>query len=304
VSLIAVTGGTGFVGGHLLRLATAAGHRVRALTRRDQPEAEGVEWLPGALDERNSLVRLAEGADAVIHIAGAINAPDRAGFAAPNIEGTRAMAEAAHEAGTQRFIHVSSLAAREPGISDYGWSKAESEKIIRSTHIDWTIIRPPAVYGPGDTETLSLFRMAQRGLVALPPPGRLSLIHVEDLGRLLLASLGAEEAVHSVYEPDDATHSGLSHRAFAQALARATGRASVRTYSVPPRIIRLAARFEKLFRGPKAKLTPDRARYFCHPDWVVNDNYRPPETVWTPQIPYEEGLAETARWYREAGWLG
>lgn len=303
MSIIAVTGGTGFVGGHLLRLATEAGHTVRALTRRERADAQHIQWIAGSLGDPASLSRLAEGADAVIHIAGAINAANRDGFAAVNIEGTRSMAEAAQEAGASRILHISSLAAREPEISNYGWSKAEAERVIRAAPLDWTIIRPPAVYGPGDTETFALFKMAQRGLVALPPPGRISLIHVADLCRLLLASLDARETVHSIYEPDDGTHNGLSHRAFAQALGRALGKKSVRTYSAPPRIIRLAARFEKLFRGSHAKLTPDRARYFCHPDWVANDNCRPPESLWTPKIPYEQGLADTALWYREEGWL-
>ncbi|MBC2777006.1 NAD-dependent epimerase/dehydratase family protein [Parasphingopyxis marina] len=303
MSVIAVTGGTGFVGGHLLRLATETGHTIRALTRRDQPEMQHVQWIAGSLGEHTSLAHLVEGAEAVIHIAGAINAPDRDGFAAANIQGTRAVADAAQKAGASRFVHVSSLAAREPEISNYGWSKAEAEQVIRATSLDWTIIRPPAVYGPDDTETFALFKMAQRGHVALPPPGRISLIHVEDLCRLLLASLGAQESVHSIYEPDDGTHNGLSHRAFAQALGRALGKKSVRTYSMPLRIVRLAARLERLVRGSRAKLTPDRARYFCHPDWVANDNYRPPESLWTPEIPFEQGLADTALWYREAGWL-
>ena len=87
----------------------------------------------------------------------------------------------------RRFIHVSSLSAREPALSDYGWSKAKSERLVAASGLDWTIIRPPAVYGPGDRETFELFKMARRGIVALPPRGRFSVIHVEDLCRLILA---------------------------------------------------------------------------------------------------------------------
>ena len=67
-------------------------------------------------------------------------------------------------------------------------SKARAEELVQSSGLDWAIVRPPAVYGPGDKETLELFRMAKRGLILLPPKGRLSLIHVDDLARLLLAS--------------------------------------------------------------------------------------------------------------------
>lgn len=300
--MLAVTGGTGFVGGHLLQMALKAGHVVRALTRKDRPPCEGIEWVAGRLSDRPSLDVLAQGADAVIHIAGAIRAPDRAGFAAANIEGTRHMIAAAREAGIRRFIHISSLAAREPELSDYGWSKAESEAVVRESDLDWTIIRPPTVYGPGDGETLDLFAMAKHGLVVLPPKGRTSLIHVRDLCALILATIEAEPAIGATYEPDDGTSNGLSHVEFGQALGRAVGK-TVRTVSMPAPLVRIGARLDGLFRGGDAKLTPDRARYFCHPDWVVNPALQPPETLWSPRIPHETGLADTARWYRDQGWL-
>lgn len=303
MSVYAITGGTGFVGRHLLSLAVGAGHRIHALTRAEQPARDGVDWTAGTLADRESLYRLAQGADAVIHIAGAIRAADRTGFAAPNIQGTQNMIDAARRAGVSRFIHISSLTAREPDVSDYGWSKAESEKIVRDSGLDWTIIRPPAVYGPGDRETLELFAMARRGLVILPPKGRTSLIHVEDLCRLILAAIGADAAMGALYEPDDGTPDGLSHTGFAHALGRAVDR-SVRTVSMPAPLVRLGARLDRLFRGENAKLTPDRARYFCHADWVAKPALTPPADMWTPSIPHETGLADTARWYREQGWLG
>src|SRR3546814_10919051 len=100
------------------------------------------------------------------------------------------MIDAARKAGLRRFIHISSLEAREPELSAYGWSKAKSERLVAASGLEWTIIRPPAVYGPGDRETLELLRMARRGFVALPTPGRFSVIQVEDLCRLLLAVIG------------------------------------------------------------------------------------------------------------------
>src|SRR5438105_3133565 len=176
---LAITGGTGFVGSHLLTAARAQGYQVRALTRGWRPPQPGIVWVEGALDRPDSLIALCSEADAVIHIAGLINAPDRAGFEAVNVGGTAATLDAAHAAGIRRFIHISSLAAREPELSDYGWSKARAERVVAASGLDWTIVRPPAVYGPGDRETFELFRMAKRGLVALPPGGRFSVIHVE-----------------------------------------------------------------------------------------------------------------------------
>ena len=85
-----MSGATGFVGSALVDAALAAGHQVKALTRRDQPARDGVEWISGALDRPEALATLAAGADAVIHVAGVINA-DAAGFEAGNVAGTAAM---------------------------------------------------------------------------------------------------------------------------------------------------------------------------------------------------------------------
>src|SRR3954470_6626735 len=128
MTTLAITGGTGFVGSRLIALAVEGGHQVRALTRREQAERQHITWIPGDLQNKPALARLVEGADAVIHVAGVVNAPDRAGFAAGNVEGTDNILAAAQAAGVQRFVHVSSLAAREPGMSDYGWSKAEGDR--------------------------------------------------------------------------------------------------------------------------------------------------------------------------------
>jgi uncharacterized protein YbjT (DUF2867 family) len=95
IRTLAVTGGTGFVGRHLLRTALDAGYDVRALTRGWKPPEDEIAWVDGALDRPETLVKLASGADAVIHIAGAINAPDRAGFEAINVAGTAYMIDAA-----------------------------------------------------------------------------------------------------------------------------------------------------------------------------------------------------------------
>jgi uncharacterized protein YbjT (DUF2867 family) len=300
---LAVTGGTGFVGGHLIRAAGAAGHGVRALTRGWRPPEEGIDWVEGALDRPDSLDKLVRGADGIVHVAGLINAPDRAGFDAVNVGGTAAMVDAARRAGVRRFLHISSLAAREPGLSDYGASKARSERVVAASGLDWTIVRPPALYGPGDRETFELFRMARRGLVALPPRGgRFSLLHVEDLSRLILAILAEPDTVGATYEPDDGSENGWDHRHFARTLGRILGRRAA-TLAVPKMVMRGASRLDRLVRRDRAKLTPDRVRYFCHPDWVVTAEARPPETLWRPAIRTPTGLKTTAEWYRAQGWL-
>lgn len=295
--ILAVTGGTGFVGGHLLRLAVAGGHRVRALTRRAQPGQAGVTWVGGDLiDPRD----LCEGADAIIHLAGVINAPDPAGFFEGNVAGTATMIAAARAAGCGRFVHVSSLAAREPGLSAYGASKAASERLVEDSHLDWSIVRPPGVYGPGDRETLALFQLATRGLALIPSDGRVSMIEVTDLSRALLA-LAAAAATRATHEISDGHP--LSHRELALALGVATGK-RVAAIKVPGWAMQTAARLATAVaraRGQVSRLSPERARYLAHPDWVTRgDNLA---ALWRPQVALADGLRATADWYRANDWL-
>jgi uncharacterized protein YbjT (DUF2867 family) len=193
---IAVTGATGFVGTETLEQLLAAGFRVRALARSPQPQREGIAWIAGDLHSAQALDALMSGADVVLHIAGVVNAPDRAGFEAGNIRGTANIIAAMQRASLRRLVHVSSLAARQPDMSHYCWSKAGAENEVRASGLDWTTVRPPAVYGPRDTEFRELLRVAKHGILPIPPAGRASLIHVRDLARVLVALCGPAGDAH------------------------------------------------------------------------------------------------------------
>lgn len=292
---IAVTGGTGFVGARLLAVLAEEGHEVRALTRRPMSDAGKLIWVHGSLEEQESLNELADGVDALIHVAGVLNA-DQAGFEAGNVQGTAAVLAAAKSRKVPRFVHVSSLAAREPGLSHYGGSKARSEVLVRDSGLNFAIVRPPAVYGPGDRETLELFRMAKRGLILLPPKGRISLLHADDLARLLIA-LARAESPPPLTEPDDGKPGGWTHRELAAALGDAVGRKGL-VLSVPRSAMRLGALLDGLIRRDRAKLTPDRAAYFCHPEWVADPAFAPPPGLWAPGIETPQGLKATREWYQ------
>lgn len=288
--ILALTGGTGFVGRATIERALGASHEVRALTRRAQPPREGVTWVAGALDDPVSLASLVAGAEAVIHIAGVVNAPDRAGFVAGNVAGTRAILAAS---GARRFVHVSSLSAREPHLSNYGWSKREAEALVAASGADWTVVRPTGVYGPGDTELRDMFRLAAKGIALLPPPGLVSLVHVDDLARLLVA-LAERPGARAIHEVDDGNR--LTHAELAAAIGRAVGR-RVLPLHLPAALLRLGARIDGMVRGAGAKLTADRADYLGHPDWTARAECRPPTSVWIPSIPLADGLEATARSY-------
>lgn len=302
---VALTGSTGFVGRAVLPEALRAGLSVRALARRvpNGPAPDGVEFVRGDLADRTALAALTHGADVVIHIAGLTRTLDDQAFETVNVLGTQTVMEATRAAGIRRFVFVSSLAAREPQLSAYGASKARAEALVQASGLDWTIVRPPAVYGPHDAEMFELFQSAARfGVVPLPPGGRTSLIHVEDLARLLIACMG-DAATRQVLEPDDGKRSGYSHPELARLIGEAVGRDRVLTPQLPAAALMVAAKMDRFVRRGNAKLTPDRARYMSHPDWVARADHRPSSELWQPEIAARDGLAGTAVWYRRKGWL-
>lgn len=299
---IAVTGATGFVGQALLDRALETGLTVKALTRRDQLPRDGVEWVSGDLESAEALRALMRGAEAVIHVAGVVN--DAARFESGNVLGTLNVIEAAKAEGVQRFIHVSSLSAREPELSAYGVSKARAEKLIKASGLDWTIVRPPGIYGPRDVDYFEMFRLARWGVMPVPPKeGRASIIHVDDLARLLLALVPDGEGVSfQTFEPDDGRKQGWSHYEFARAIGWAIGRRPWVMHLSRASLER-AARADRFVRRGNARLTPDRVGYMAHPDWVVTHEARPPRSLWQPLVPTREGLKATAEWYRKERWL-
>lgn len=301
---IALTGATGFVGSATLEVALQKGHRVRALARRDQPSRDGVEWVSGDLQNEAALARLCEGADCMIHVAGLTSTPNPGRFEPANVAGTANVIEAMRSSGLARLVFVSSLSAREPRLSAYGASKARAEALVEASGLDWTIVRPPAVYGPRDSDMFELFRAASFGIVPVPPEGRTSLIHVEDLARLLVA-LAAPNPVTScaVYEPWDDNPYGYDHAELAQLIGEAVGRENAVALKLPASVMRFAAKADRALRGPKAKLTEDRVGYMLHPDWVCDPRKAPPISLWQALWSGEDGLRHTAQWYREQGWL-
>ena len=304
-----MTGATGFVGGHLLEACAGRCH-VRALARRPQPERDGVEWIPGSLEQPESLHRLVEGADTVIHAGALIKARSRAEFHAANAAGTASLAEAVARAAQEsaRLVYISSLAARQPHLSTYGATKLAGEAAIeRSLPPERRIIvRAPAVYGPGDSEILKLLTSARRGL--LPAPGsvlnRVSMMYGPDLAALL-AGLALEQGVPTgvTFEPDDGMPEGYDYRALAAHLAAVLGR-PVRPLAIPAPLflgVAWASELRSRLTGRATILTREKAREVMHPDWVSRPEARPP----LPKTPTDlaTGLAETVAWARRAGLL-
>ncbi len=158
---LAITGATGFIGAALLRKLAGHGWRVRALYRTRTGAMPGIrtdndmQWIQGSLADSESVARLVQGAEAVIHCAGAVRGASQEQFDRVNVAGVARLARAArHSRPMPRFLLISSLAAREPQLSFYAASKRGGEEVLRSTAqgMPWCVLRPPAVYGPGDRE--------------------------------------------------------------------------------------------------------------------------------------------------------
>jgi nucleoside-diphosphate-sugar epimerase len=144
--------------------------------------------------------------------------------------------------------------------------------------------------------------MAKLRVMLLPPHGRVSLIHVDDLSRLLLALAQSDEPSRVVLEPDDGRNGGWTHKELAKAIGAAVGKANL-SLSMPGKMLRLGAVVDQLVRRERAKLSADRAAYFSHSDWAVSPELRPSPTLWQPQVDTEDGLRRTAEWYRQQRWL-
>ena len=311
---VAVTGATGFLGRHVVRELAARGWKPRLLVR-SQPihplwKHLEPEIVLGSLSDRAALTRLVEGADAVLHIAGLIKARNLEEFLRVNRDGTRLLAEITRQkAPSAHFLAVSSLAAREPDLSDYGASKRAGEdiafEVLGPERV--SVIRPPAIYGPGDRETLVFFQLARGPLIPLlgGPTARMALIHVQDAaaelaGRLAAGPSGRAQAIA------DGEPAGYGWQQILAAGAVAVGNARPRYFRVPAGLLKgagwLGGNAARL-AGQPAMLSASKVRELLHENWGVEAAELWREPGRQPTFGLEDGFRSTARWYREAGWL-
>ncbi|SEQ72967.1 Nucleoside-diphosphate-sugar epimerase [Azotobacter beijerinckii] len=297
--IVALTGATGFIGGVLVRRLLESGVRLRALSRSQARCAGGIEWVQGALEDGDALARLVAGADTVIHCAGAVRGSSPEYFNRINVDGSRRLVEAARRSGScERFLLMSSLAARHPDLSWYAASKLEAERQVKQAagDIAVTVFRPTAVYGPGDREMRPLFEWLLRGwLFTLGQSNaRLTLLHVEDLARAVLQWLMAPVAPSATYELNDCQRDGYDWRGIA-AIAAEIRNAPVRQIVIPAPLLKALAQVNLSIsyltrRAPM--LTPAKVCELTHPDWSCSNDSIQAALGWEPCILLGRALQE------------
>ncbi|BCU48170.1 Cholesterol dehydrogenase [Citrobacter amalonaticus] len=297
---VAVTGGTGFIGKHIIDDLLSRGFAVRVLTRTIRHDVrDNLVWIRGALEDSEALAQLVAGAEHVIHCAGQVRGHTEAIFTRCNVEGSQRLMQAAKESGScRRFLFISSLAARHPELSWYANSKyvAEQRLTTMAAEITLGIFRPTAVYGPGDKELTPLFRAMLRGY--LPRFGaaeaRLSFLHVSDLAQAVSQWLMADQTPVYLYELCDGVAGGYNWQRI-QEIAAAVRNGPVHTVTIPLPLLTLFADASTLisrFAGKEPMLTRSKVCELIHSDWSANNKSLCEKINWFPRVSLEYALRQ------------
>lgn len=326
VETLLVTGATGFVGSHVLEQARSQNLRIRALVRKAEDaqrlETQGITCVRGSLEDPESLRNAVAGMDAVLHLAAVTKARSAEEYERANVVGTQAVVDAVVTASPapKRFVYLSSLAAVGPSfggvpvtratvptpLTAYGRTKLAGEKVCESAQerLILAILRAPAVYGPRDRDVYEFFRLAGYGVIPIPGAAhrRLQMIHAADLARALLLAATSSGA-NSVYHVAEAR--SYEFEEMARMVATAVGK-KARIVRIPGGLIEAAAAISETAAGLIGKGTifnRDKARELLAPGWLCETELARRDFGFEATIPLQEGLNETAAWYKRNGWL-
>ena len=325
---VLLTGANGFVGSHILDRLLAQQIAVVVLLRPSSDrkfiagQLANAEVRTGGIDQPAALDAALDGVTHVIHCAGATKALNAAGFFAVNQVGTRNLVEAVNRRGTQilRLVYISSLASAGPAtadnpkreadkpapVSDYGRSKLAAEREVSSgCKCEWTIIRPPAVYGPRDAEFLRLFKAVKSHVLPRFGGGRqqLTLVFVEDLAAAIVSALAHPKAGRKVFfagSPEVVTAGELAQR-----IATESGAWTI-PLPLPNAVLWLACQMAELKARITKKANVLNAQKWAElkaPGWVCDVTRLHDELGFECRTPLHAGVIKTRDWYRTQGWL-
>lgn len=317
---VLLTGGTGFLGSHVAEMLCDRGYSVRATVRK----TSDTRWLDGLpldlvqvdLSDPSDLGAALAGVGSVVHVGGLTRANDPAIFHRVNAEGTGHLAAAAAAAGVERFVYVSSLAARGPDgssgpTSEYGESKLGGELRLAELAAAGKappivrILRPGGIYGPRDSDLLSIFRMARRGLIVIPSSDvRLQPVHVRDVTTSVIRALETTDAE----DPGPLPVMGseiLGWTDVAEAIGNAqAGRARVvRLPGSAFMAFGVVGEFAARFTSGAPVFDRRRAADLTRVTWTAGIEATGRALDWIPETDLARGMAETTAWYIEQGWI-
>ena len=328
-----VTGGTGFIGSHLVEQLVDQGYHVTCLIRKTSnlrwlnhlltAKSPQVELVIGDLHDSDVLAQHVRDADLVFHLAGLTKAPDAATYDRVNAGGTERLIEACLGARTNldRFVYCSSLAAVGPScdatpntedvtpqqLTDYGSSKLKGEMVVRecADRLPITIIRPPAVYGPRDTDIFLFFQMINRGVMPIlgDADKLLSLVHVKDLVAGIYTAAVSERAIGETYFLTDGDiHTWMEiERIIADALEKYTFKVKVPFFLLD--FLSIVTEAAAKISRQTPTLNRQKVRDLKQRFWICDSTKAQKELGYRPNYFLEKGIQETADWYRANGWL-
>ena len=326
---ILVTGGSGFLGSHIIEQLSQAGRPVRALVRRSSDTKflrtlSNVELVDGAIDDRASLERAVSGVDAVVHSAGLVKARNLDEFMRVNAQGTENLLAVCAPLGAslRRFVQISSITVGGPSdaqgnpvsvdstprpVTDYGRSKlaAELAVLAQKDRLKITIIRPPAIYGPRDREILAFFKSIKMGVLPLlgSPQSKLSMTYGPDCARACIRAIDADVPSGSIFAVDDgAVHTMAELISEAES---AMGKRAFLRIPLPRRVVEGAALMSESYgklTNRAMMLTRDKCNELFD-QWVCDGSKAQTDLGFTPSVTFSQGVKKTVDWYRAAGWL-
>jgi len=324
---VALTGASGYTGGRLLRALRARGDEVAVLVRpqsvSDRVRSLASRVVEGALGDVAAASRLVEGADAVVHVAAVYRTaghPDSY-YREVNVLGTERLLEAAARTGVRRFVHTSTVGVhghveRPPADESapfapgdiYQATKAEAERLALDFHrrrgVPVAVVRPGAIYGPGETRLLKLFRAVARGRYAIVGTGRTFYhpVFIDDLVDGFLLALDRPEAVGESFFVCGPSY--VSQADLAALVAKHTG-GRVLPFRIPARPIQWAGDLVEAICVPLGLEPPLHRRRVDF--WTKSRAFTIEKARrllgYAPKVDLDEGIARTAAWYREARWL-
>ncbi|HEX3344632.1 MAG TPA: NAD-dependent epimerase/dehydratase family protein [Polyangiaceae bacterium] len=324
---VLVTGGTGFLVGHVAEALSARGDDVRALVRKtsNTKHLKGVprvELFEGSVEQVDRVTEAVDGVDAIVHCAGIVKARSADEFFAVNVGGTSNLVEAARKRGgaLKRFVQVSSLEACGPSadgapvpldqenpVTSYGRSKLAAEKVVLSAKdaMPVVILRPAGIYGPRDVEVLDLMKSVQRGLFPVINGGRSKgvWIYASDCAESCVRAIDADVPSGRTYFVDDGCGAIDASTMFAD-FEKAIGRRALRARLPMPVFLGVARGVEAFGRltNRPVMLTREKANMLVQ-DWVCSSESTRKDLGWQPKVPWSEGVPKAVAWYREKGWL-